>query len=70
MLYQSYGAMAARPGQVQQQQSGIVVQGQEPLTAHMLAQALPQVCCSLSGYPLQSLGDFFMERERFSSGML
>uniref|UniRef100_A0A0M3IL39 Polyadenylate-binding protein n=2 Tax=Ascaris TaxID=6251 RepID=A0A0M3IL39_ASCLU len=55
MLYQSYGAMAARPGQVQQQQSGIVVQGQEPLTAHMLAQALPQEQKQMLGeriYPL------------------
>jgi len=26
------------------QQASIVVQGQEPLTAHMLAQAMPQVC--------------------------
>ncbi|VDM49396.1 unnamed protein product [Toxocara canis] len=55
MLYQGYGAMAARPVQVQHQQSGIVLQGQEPLTAHMLAQALPQEQKQMLGeriYPL------------------
>lgn len=55
MLYQTYGTMAARQGQAQAQQSGIVVQGQEPLTAHMLAQALPQEQKQMLGeriYPL------------------
>lgn len=55
MLYQPYAGMAARPGQVQPQQGGIVVQGQEPLTAHMLAQALPQEQKQMLGeriYPL------------------
>ncbi|VDK25158.1 unnamed protein product [Anisakis simplex] len=56
MLYQTYGAItAARPAQVQPQQGGIVVQGQEPLTTHMLAQALPQEQKQMLGeriYPL------------------
>lgn len=55
MLYQTYGAMPTRAGQVQPQQGGIVVQGQEPLTAHMLAQALPQEQKQMLGeriYPL------------------
>lgn len=43
MIYPTYSAMAGRPGQVQAQANSIVIQGQEPLTAHMLAQALPQV---------------------------
>jgi polyadenylate-binding protein len=35
-------AQAVPMGGMQGQQSGIIVQGQEPLTAHMLAQAQPQ----------------------------
>jgi len=46
-MYKSYGmARNPQPNQAQvyqpQPQAGIVVQGQEPLTAHMLAQAMPQ----------------------------
>jgi polyadenylate-binding protein len=46
-MYKSYGmARNPQPNQPQvyqpQPQAGIVVQGQEPLTAHMLAQAMPQ----------------------------
>jgi hypothetical protein len=58
-MYKSYGmARNPQPNQAQvyqpQPQAGIVVQGQEPLTAHMLAQAMPQVCC-LSFFTLDHL---------------
>nr|CDP93394.1 Bm7261, isoform g [Brugia malayi] len=55
MMYSSYSAITGRPGQVQSQQNSIVIQGQEPLTAHMLAQALPQEQKQMLGeriYPL------------------
>ncbi|MCP9263243.1 Polyadenylate-binding protein [Dirofilaria immitis] len=56
IMYSSYSAITGRPGQVQQsQQNSIVIQGQEPLTAHMLAQALPQEQKQMLGeriYPL------------------
>lgn len=55
MMYSSYSAITGRPSQVQSQQNSIVIQGQEPLTAHMLAQALPQEQKQMLGeriYPL------------------
>ncbi|VIP00116.1 polyadenylate-binding protein 4, putative [Brugia malayi] len=51
MMYSSYSAIIGR----QSQQNSIVIQGQEPLTAHMLAQALPQEQKQMLGeriYPL------------------
>lgn len=46
-MYQYGVPRPAQPTQAQQYaapaQAGIVIQGQEPLTAHMLAQAQPQV---------------------------
>lgn len=64
MMYSSYSSITGRPGQVQSQQNSIVIQGQEPLTAHMLAQALPQVWFNTYWYFLENwIVQMFLRRK-------